>query len=184
MCLRTGPNCMREILRAVVTKKPIIALLELEEKHGGMSRHQIHAKLHENNEPCAKYDTLYPNKYAMWGLAAEVQSWGYALPTGQQLFDALFANEVVEWNRIGAFQDVTLRLVATRIIQSNKASETNGRSCTSSFTLSAATSRNSADDGDDSVFVQGELANQRPSLCAPVGNFHIYCRSTTPAQWL
>jgi len=33
-----SPNCMRELLRAVVTRKPVIALLEVEAKHGGMTR--------------------------------------------------------------------------------------------------------------------------------------------------
>jgi len=185
-----SPNCMREILRAKVTKKQVIALLELEEKHGGMARDEIRAKLREDDEPCEKHGTQYPNKYTMWGLAAEVQSWGYALPTGQQLFDALFAHMPIEWNRIGAFQDVTLRLVAARIIQSNVAS---GPECSSStsalalsapasclsrmpaLALSAATSRNDANDSNDDVFVQGELANQQPSLREPMGTFHVYC---------
>jgi hypothetical protein len=174
----------------VVTKKQVIALLELEEKHGGMARDEIRAKLREDDEPCEKHGTQYPNKYAMWGLAAEVQSWGYALPTGQQLFDALFADMPIEWNRIGAFQDVTFRLIATQIIRSNVASGSECSSSTSAFALSApasclsrtptfalsaATNRNGANDSHDDVFVQGELANQQPSLRAPVGTFHVYC---------
>lgn len=95
---------MRELLRAVVTAKPIVALLELEAKHGGMTTDEIRAALLENDAPYEKNGTLHPNKYAMWGLAAEVESWGYRLPTGEQLFDALFASEAVEWNRIGCFQ--------------------------------------------------------------------------------
>jgi hypothetical protein len=157
-----------------------MALLELEEKHGGMSRQQIRAKLLHADEPCEKHGTLYPNKYAIWGLAAEVQSWGYALPTGQQLFDALFADMPIEWNRIGAFQDVTLRLIATRIIQSNEICKK--EVSTPAFSFSAATSRSSADGGKDSVFVQGELANQRPSLRKPVGDFHIYCSEHNPGS--
>lgn len=36
-----SPNCMRELLRAVATQKPIVALVELEEKHGALSRAQV-----------------------------------------------------------------------------------------------------------------------------------------------
>ena len=43
----------------------------------------------------------YPSKYAMWGLADEVQSWGYRMPNADALFAALFAHEPIEWNRIG-----------------------------------------------------------------------------------
>ena len=40
----TGPNCMREIIRALVTKKPIIALLELDEK--SMAKLDVFSHMH------------------------------------------------------------------------------------------------------------------------------------------
>ena len=111
-----SPNCMRELLRAVVTDKPIVALLESEEKHGGLTRDEIEAQLRSADEPCDKNGTNYDSKYAMWKLAGEVQSWGYAMPSAQQLIDALFADEqqLIEWNRLGFFQQVTMRLIAER----------------------------------------------------------------------
>jgi hypothetical protein len=64
---------MREILRAAVTRKPIVALLELDKSKGGMSRSEIRAKLLEADAPCERFFSQYDNKYAMWGLDAEVQ---------------------------------------------------------------------------------------------------------------
>ena len=48
--------------------------------------------------------------YDTWGFA------GDGGPDGDSCTQALFADEPIEWNRIGAFQDVTLRLIAERIL--------------------------------------------------------------------
>jgi hypothetical protein len=56
---------MRELLRAAVTRKPIVAMLEPEASKGGMSREEIRAKLLEADEPCEKHGAQYPNKYVM-----------------------------------------------------------------------------------------------------------------------
>jgi hypothetical protein len=165
---------VRELLRAVVTKKPIIALLELDEKHDGFDVHQIRAKLLEGDSPCYEHGVQYPNKYAMWGLAAEVKSWGYALPTGEQLFGTLFANEAIEWNRIGAFQDVTIRLLATQIVRHNGTGRTTQLAPAPAHSPRHSKATNDDVNGD-AFFVQSELANQRPTLREPVGTFHIYC---------
>ena len=52
-------------------------------------------------------------------LAAEAsfESWGFegdTGPDGAECIRQLFQSEPIEWNRIGAFQDVTLRLIAER----------------------------------------------------------------------
>jgi hypothetical protein len=52
-------------------------------------------------------------------LAAEAsfESWGFegdTDPDGAECIRQLFQSEPIEWNRIGAFQDVTLRLIAER----------------------------------------------------------------------
>ena len=51
-----------------------------------------------------------------WGLLDKITSWGWQLPIAQRLYDALFADEAIEWNRIGAFQQVTLRLIAEQLL--------------------------------------------------------------------
>ena len=85
-----SPNCMREILRARVTGKPIVTLLEPEAKHGGLTDKEIHQQL---DQASAKYNN--------WGLDKEVERWGYELPTADDLYTELFAKEPIEWNRIG-----------------------------------------------------------------------------------
>lgn len=92
-------NCMRELLRAVVTGKPIVALLELEANKGGLSREEIRARLLAADARCEKRGTVFQSKHAMWGLKEEVHSWGYVLPAAEELFDALFVAEPIEWNR-------------------------------------------------------------------------------------
>lgn len=110
---------MREMLRAVVTMKPMIALVELDKDHGGMSFDEIRAKLLEADAPCEKSGTQHPNKYAMWGIASEVESWGYHLPTGGELFDALFATEVRGFgatNNPGPYMHIVAAIPATLVV--------------------------------------------------------------------
>ena len=107
---------MRELLRAAVTGKPIIAMLEPEAKHGGLTEEEIRQQLSDADLPCEKQGTKFRNMYEMWGLRDEVHSWGYKMPSADDLCQALFASDLIEWARIGAFQDVTLRLVAERLV--------------------------------------------------------------------
>ena len=86
---------MRELLRAVTTGKPIITLLEPETKRGGMTMAEISAAL---------LDADAPTTYSQWGLTAEVKSWGYHFPTGEQLNQSISSADAIEWNRIGFFQ--------------------------------------------------------------------------------
>ena len=105
-----SPNCMREILRAVVTGKPIVALLEPEAKHGGLKQEEIRAQLLEAD-----------GNYVKWGLAKEVESWGFVTPTAAVLFAALFAREPIEWNRIGALsRSVSRHHHASRIAKAKR----------------------------------------------------------------
>ena len=97
-------NCMREILRAVVTGKPMIALLELEKNNAKLTEEEIREALMSCDAPCTKGTQTYSSKYNMWGLDKEVESWGYHMPDGTAIFDALFEEDPIEWARIGAFR--------------------------------------------------------------------------------
>ena len=103
-----------ELLRAVVTRKPVIALLEVEAKHGGMARETIREKLLATDEPCERDGTMHTSWYQMWGLDAEVEQWGYVMPTCDELYAALFASQPIQWDRIPAFQDVKKRELSPR----------------------------------------------------------------------
>ena len=95
---------MRELLRAVVTKKRILTLLELDAKHGGLTQDTIRVQLNAASAPCSKGDSEYASMYHMRGLTSEVERWGYFMPSAEKLLAAMFASEPIEWNRIGFFQ--------------------------------------------------------------------------------
>ena len=82
----TSKNCMRELVSSTTKGKEIIALIEPEANHGGLSLEQVHAFL-------VKAEGLF----AKWAFDAEA-------PCGQALYDHLFKREPIEWNRIGHFQ--------------------------------------------------------------------------------
>lgn len=92
-------NCMREIRAAVRMNKPLLAVLEPEVGKGGLSVEEVRHQLR-----------LADASYGKWGFG------GDGGPSSEQLVEALFKLEPIEWNRIGHFQDVTLRLIAERLL--------------------------------------------------------------------
>ena len=124
-------NCMIELRAAVVAQKPLIALLDPDASRGGLSAVEVRQQLAEAT-----------TKYTMWGFTSK--------PSGEDLNDALFANEPIEWNRLGAFQDVTLRLIAERLLPERRCA----------------------------TYVHGELlSHPMPTLPPPRAGrrFHAYC---------
>ena len=91
-------NCMIELRSSVTKGKRILPLVEPLLDRGGLTQKQIHDDL-------VAADAFY----AKWGFE------GDGGPRSDELMAALFSGELepVEWNRIGAFQDVTMRLIAT-----------------------------------------------------------------------
>ena len=118
----TSSNCMRELLRAVAVNKPILTVLEPDESKGRLTRSDIYTQL-------KRADGLYDR----WGLTAEVREWVgegkcstefYELLASkhgayQVLYDALFPADVlpVEWDRISAFQNISLCNIASTLLQ-------------------------------------------------------------------
>jgi len=90
-------NCLRELAAATTKIKPVIALVDIDESRGGLSHDEIHSQLLE-----AKHH------YEKWGFGSQV-------PQGEVLYRHLFAHDPIEWNRLGHFQDVTMRLIAERV---------------------------------------------------------------------
>ena len=145
-----SPNCMRELLRAFVTGKPIVVLAEPDSKKGGMTSEQVMQQLREAEAPYKKHGEEFPSKYVMWGLAREVEGWGYHMPSADVLHTALFDVEPIEWIRIGKFQDVSMRLIAEAILPEPL---------------------------DEGTYLQGELSRVVPTLPAPRDgcSYHVYC---------
>jgi hypothetical protein len=101
-------NCVRELLRAYVKDKGIIALIEMEALLAGMEPSQIRERLATTEA-----------KLEEWGLAREVDEWNVApLPTAHNLTEALLSgpHPPLEWGRLSPYQDATLRLLAERLL--------------------------------------------------------------------
>ncbi len=137
-------NCMRELLRTLFSQKPLLVMSEPEHKHGGMTAAQVKIALEQANGRFA----------SPWGLEEEMSTWGYdPPPTATAMYNTLYAEEPIEWNRIGIFQDVTLRLIASRILEVSPTE----------------------------VYVQGELRHlKRKPLSRPSASFHVYCSALNP----
>ena len=109
--------------------KPIIALIDSDESRGGLSCSVIRQQLEQTK--------------LAHGFAGEEGG-------GEILFRALFASAPIEWNRLGYFQDVTLRLIALRLLPKNH----------------------------PPAFVQGELVSQPMTTLPPPRHgrhFHCFC---------
>ena len=99
----TSKNCMRELVAATKTQTPIIALVDPDSSRGGLSVDEVQTQLEEAN-----------GYYGKWGFDA-------AAPPGQDLYKHLFASDAIMWSRIGHFQDVTMRLIAERLLPQDHA---------------------------------------------------------------
>merc|ERR1711988_1872331 len=91
---------MVELTSTTKLQKPVVALVDPDSSRGGMSADEVHTQLLEAE-----------SSYLKWfGSDAET------LPRGDELYNHLFLREAIEWNRIGHFQDCTMRLIAERIL--------------------------------------------------------------------
>ena len=146
--------CARELLRAVLRRKPLIAVLEPDHGRGAMSLAEIQRKLLVEIFPphgSPKGTKATCSWATKWRLDGEVKKWGYKrIPTGEEIAASLFAKDAIEWNRLTAFQQVSLRLIAERLLPEHQ----QGR-----------------------VYVQCELGS-RPPPAPPLTRdrlYHFYC---------
>lgn len=104
-------NCMRELLRAVFTTKPITVLLDPNATHGALMWDDIRPRL-------AKA-FLYLDE---WGLSEELEEWQReapetALPTLQSVLVAMEQRTTLEWSRIPAYHEVALKAMAEQVLE-------------------------------------------------------------------
>jgi len=133
----TSKNCMREAVSSTSMRKPMIALIDPDASRGGLCIEQVKQELLEADE-----------LYARWGFNE-----GSDGLRSQALYDHLFAFEPIEWNRIGHFQDVTMRLIACRLLPVNASA----------------------------TYVDRELISQKlKPLPLPSEAFHVYCSAINP----
>ena len=84
-------NCIRELRRSVQKGKRIIAMLETDTKHGGLTQAQVEDELRRSPH------VMSPEE-------------------GAKLAHALFLEPPIEWTRLSSFQTVTINLIAQRVV--------------------------------------------------------------------
>jgi hypothetical protein len=92
----TSKNCIRELVATVYKSKKIIPLIDLDQSRGGMTTEQVHDQLLDADNAFEKWGFQCPQTRKRKSL-----EWHgpYVWPSGQSLYNALFANESIEWNR-------------------------------------------------------------------------------------
>jgi hypothetical protein len=144
----TKQNSLKELYRAVVQRRPILAMLEPDAtQEGGLNQAAVEAlitntaldkfKLRKKWVEWKEQGSLLPNAFAHAPDEADVRA-------------ALFAIPPVEWNRLPHFQDVTIRKIAQDGILGGNGGE---------------------------LYLQGEAAMGKVSLPPPLNGreFHLFC---------
>ena len=102
-----SPNCMRELLRAHATAKPILALFETDSSKGltlSVVKERIRVAVEE--------------KLPEWKLDKEIVEWNRRVPSAEELTNALLlAYEPVEYSQFRAFRNESLRVLAEMAIE-------------------------------------------------------------------
>jgi len=145
----TSKNCMRELVATLAGQKPIIALMEPDPQKGGLSMEHIHELLLEADLFAVERWNFLPSD----GLTEpSTREWHgtIAWPGGETLRGSLFRNEPIEWNRIGHFQGITMRLIAERVLPT----------------------------AAGNVYIDGELTSQKLKPLPPPTDdhdYHLFC---------
>ena len=112
-------NCIREIVATTNLHKPVIALIDPETSHGGLSIEEVHRQLLQTDGMFEKWGFRPPDE------SAPSEDRSLIWPGGQALHNHIFqGGEPIEWNRIGHFQAVTMRLIAERLLPADLSGQT------------------------------------------------------------
>jgi len=142
-------NSLKELYRAVVQRRPILAMLEPDAtQEGGLNQADVEALI--TNAKLDKYKLR--QKWAEWKEEGELLPVAFVdhAPDEVEVRASLFATPPVEWNRLPHFQDVTIRLIAQNGIFGGKAGK---------------------------LYLQGEAATGKISMPAPFNGreYHLFC---------
>ena len=117
-------GCLRELRATVRHQRPRVVLVEMEEAHGALSVRAAVRQLEEGVgiDTWTDDGSGIAQRHSKWQPAAEQwKQYGFENdggPTRSEVAEALSASEQIEWNRLAAFQQVTLRLIAERLLPS------------------------------------------------------------------
>ena len=141
-------NSLKELYRAVVQRRPILAMLEPDAtQEGGLDQAMVEALI--TNKKLDKFKLR--KKWQEWKDDGDLLAAAFDhAPDEVEVRAALFATPPVEWNRLPHFQDVTIRLIAQNGILSGKGGE---------------------------LYLQGEAAMGKIPLPPPLKGreYHLFC---------
>jgi len=141
-------NSLKELYRAVVQRRSILAMLEPDaSQEGGLNQADVEALI--TNAKLDKFKLR--KKWGEWRDEGELVSSAFVhAPDEAEVRAALFATTPVEWNRLPHFQDVTIRLIAQNGILHGAGGE---------------------------LYMQGEAASVKIMLPPPLKGrrFHLFC---------
>ena len=145
-------NSLKELYRAVVQRRPILAMLEPDAtQEGGLDQADIEALI--TNAKLDKFKLR--QKWAEWKEEGELLPAAFDhAPDETEVRTALFKTPPVEWNRLPHFQDVTIRLIAQNGILQGKGDN----------------------HGHTELYMQGEVAFGKITLPSPYGGrkYHLF----------
>uniref|UniRef100_A0A7S3C1C2 TIR domain-containing protein n=1 Tax=Haptolina ericina TaxID=156174 RepID=A0A7S3C1C2_9EUKA len=113
----TSHPCVREVVRAVLRKKPLIALLEADQSdiHGGYTEKECRRILMSE-----EYRDILTSTQMRLEVASWANDWGdesVRVPEGGDIVKALFeASTPIVWYRLADLQDISLRLIAEWVL--------------------------------------------------------------------
>ena len=99
----TRPNTMRELLRAITSHKPIVAVFD--EHSAYMSKAELESSI-----------SMACLSFSKWGLDDDLRQWGAKPPTAAAIVKALTERPLL-WTRNPPFLDVTLRECVAPLVQ-------------------------------------------------------------------
>lgn len=160
----TSRNCQKELIASTRMAKPIITLVDMDKTRGDthMSPDDIHATLIGLDETFAAVKNVREESAEGGANSLETsvsrRRMAHEWPGGQMVYGYLFSSDPISWNRIGHFQDVTMRVIAERML--------------------------SLDPG--TTFVDRELVSRdhtplaSPSIGDSRVKYHVYCSDFNP----
>lgn len=123
--MRSGP-CAKELVRAILLKKPIIAVLESDPHRGGLTQNEV-SEMISAVQADGETTWLTEAKYragAPWWIKDVVQVWSrewggpeLKVPAPHEVIEALFGfSPPIVWYALADLQDVSMRLIAERLL--------------------------------------------------------------------
>ena len=161
-------NCMIEMHKAMVDKKCIVLLVETDEDHGGvpMDVHieqcKLHAKAYKDEHKPAHNAVGDVGQHSAPSPVVDPES--VANPNAsveahqEDMYEHLFVQKdkvhLVPWFRYAELQEVSVRMIAEAVLQ--------------------AEARPDSDEAKGSIYVHGDLGQQRWQLRQPNKTFHVF----------